>query len=104
MTNSEKRKIKEAFKSYFREIRNRYLTHDYTEITLRTPFENFIKSFDEKIRLIHEPKRKKGLGAPDFKAFYLSRKVGFIETKDIDTNLDKLINNTSSHKFYPMCY
>ena len=99
MTNSEKRKIKEAFKSYFREIRNRYLTHDYTEITLRTPFENFIKSFDEKIRLIHEPKRKKGLGAPDFKAFYLSRKVGFIETKDIDTNLDNILESAQLKKY-----
>ena len=90
---------KHIFQNYFKEVRSRYLTHDYTEGTLRTPFENFIKSFSPSIRLIHEPKRTKGLGAPDFKAFYRSRKVGFIETKDLDANLDNILESEQLKKY-----
>ena len=90
---------KSIFQSYFKEVRGKYLTHDYTEGTLRTPFENFIKSFSPSIRLIHEPKRVAGLGAPDFKAFYRSRKVGFIETKDLDKNLDTILESEQLKKY-----
>jgi len=90
---------KHIFQNYFKEVRSRYLTHDYTEGTLRTPFENFIKSFSPSIRLIHEPKRTEGLGAPDFKAFYRSRKVGFIETKDLDKNLDNILESEQLKKY-----
>ena len=90
---------KKIFQKYFNEVRNKYLTQDYTEGTLRTPFENFIKSFSPSIRLIHEPKRVKKLGAPDFKAFYRSRKVGFIETKDLDKNLDSILESEQLKKY-----
>lgn len=39
--------------------------------------------------LIQEPRRTKGFGAPDFKAFKNRVKIGFIETKDLNKNLDE---------------
>lgn len=91
--------MKQIFQKYFNEIRNKYLTQDSTEGTLRTPFENFIKRFSPNINLIHEPKRVSGLGAPDFKAFYRSRKVGFIETKDLGKNLDNVLESEQLRKY-----
>ena len=95
LNKSEKKK----FADYFTELRTRYLTHDYTEGTYRTPFENFICSFSPNIALIQEPKRKQKLGAPDFKAFYRSNKVGFIETKDLDKDLDNVLESEQIEKY-----
>ena len=91
--------MNKEFQKYLTEVRSTYLQGDYTEGTLRTPFENFIKSFSPSIRLIQEPKRVKKLGAPDFKAFYRARKVGFIETKDLDKNLDKELESEQLKKY-----
>lgn len=80
-------------------MKNKYLQGDYTEGTFRTIFENFIKSFSPSINLIQEPKRAQEMGAPDFKAFYRSRKIGYIETKDIDKNLDKILESEQLKKY-----
>jgi len=84
---------------YFKEIKNIYLHGDYTEWSYRTPFENFIKGLNPNYNLVQEPKRTIGLGAPDFKAFYKSRKVGFIETKDLNENLDKILETEQLKKY-----
>lgn len=81
----------EDIKKYFVEIRKTYLTSDYTEHSYRTPFENLIKHIHKEIKLIHEPKRTKGFGAPDFKAFRGIVNVGYIETKNLDSELDKIV-------------
>lgn len=94
-----KKSEKKKFNKYFSEVRDRYLTSDYTEGTYRTPFENFINSFSPSINLVQEPKRKQDLGAPDFKAFYQSTKVGYIETKDVDKNLDNTLESEQLKKY-----
>jgi len=86
------------FQEYFREIRNRYSTGDYTEPTLRTPFENFIRGLSNDFVLIHEPKRTE-IGAPDFKAFRRIVKVGYIETKDLNKNLDEELKSDQIKKY-----
>ncbi|MGQ9603236.1 MAG: hypothetical protein ACUVUU_03405 [bacterium] len=83
--------ITEKIRKYFKEVRNIYLRGDNTEWTYRTPFENLIKELNPDYDLIHEPERAAGLGAPDFKALLCNRKVGFIETKDLGENLDKVL-------------
>ena len=88
-----------AFQKYFKEIRNKYLTKDYTEGTLRTPFENFIKDLNKEFDLTQEPKRVKKLGAPDFKASNKSIKIGYIETKDLDKNLDNELEGEQIKKY-----
>jgi len=96
---SKKVTVNKEFQRYFKEIRRIYLQGDYTEWTLRTPFENFVKSLNSNYNLIQEPKRTKGLGAPDFKAFFGSRKVGFIETKDLGENLDEVLESDQLRKY-----
>jgi len=87
-----------TFQEYFREIRSKYLTGDYTEITLRTPFENFVQGLSNDFVLIQEPKRTE-IGAPDFKAFRKAVKVGYIETKDLNKNLDEELGSDQIKKY-----
>ena len=91
--------IYDAFQKYFKEIRSRYLTEDYTEFTLRTPFENFIKSLNNNFHLTQEPKRVQKLGAPDFKAYRKASKIGYIETKDLGKNLDNELESEQIKKY-----
>lgn len=91
--------LNDKFQEYFKEIRSKYLTGDYTEGTLRTPFENFIKSLSNDFQLIQEPSRVQKLGTPDFKAFRKSVKVGYIETKDLGKNLDNEIESEQIKRY-----
>jgi hypothetical protein len=84
------------FQEYLKEVRAKYLTGDYTEITLRTPFENFIRRFNKDYGLIQEPKRTAKVGAPDFKAFSKNVKIGYIETKDLGRTLMKNLKASKS--------
>jgi type I restriction-modification system DNA methylase subunit len=96
----DKSKIEKEIRDYFKEVKNIYLRGDYTEGTYRTSFENFIKGLNpDYYTLIQEPKRATGLGAPDFKAFYINRKVGFIETKDLNENLDRTVESNQLRKY-----
>ena len=87
------------FQEYFKEIRSRYLTGDFTEITLRTPLENFIRNLSKDFNLIQEPKRTEKIGAPDFKAYKKNVKVGYIETKDLGKNLDEEIKSEQIKRY-----
>lgn len=84
---------------YYKAIRTSHLSKDSTEYTYRTPFENFITSLSDEYRLRHEPKRVRDLGAPDFKAFRKSVRVGYIETKDLGKNLDEIMESKQVERY-----
>ncbi|TMS40571.1 MAG: DNA methyltransferase [Methanobacterium sp.] len=90
---------KNDIKKYLQEVRKIYSNKDYTELTLRTPFENLITGLNDEFKLIQEPKRVVNLGAPDFKAFLGSAKIGSIETKNLGENLDKIISSEQIKKY-----
>ena len=96
---SDKGTIKKEVKKYFDEVKEVYKSRDYTEFSYRTHLENFIKGLNPDYRLIQEPKRATGLGSPDFKAFSGNIKVGFIETKDLGENLDKILETEQLKKY-----
>jgi predicted helicase len=60
---------------------------DYTEMTFRTPFQNFIENISSDYFLFQEPGRVKNFGAPDFKVFRKKFGVGYIETKTLKVDL-----------------
>jgi len=90
---------KKIAEEYFKKVKKIYDGKDYTEMTFRTDFENFIESLNPDYDLIQEPKRIVDLGAPDFKAFLGSRKIGFIETKNIGENLDEILKSEQINKY-----
>lgn len=87
------------FQTYFNEVQLRYRRGGSTEMTYRSPFENFIHSLDLHYKLQQEPQRDRGFGAPDFKAFYNAPKVGYIETKDIDKPLDVILQSDQMKRY-----
>ncbi len=84
---------------YFKQVRDSYLKG--TEHTPRTPFENLINSIkpNTKIIITHEPKRREGFGAPDFKIEIDGAILGYIETKTIDEDLDKVLKSKQLKKY-----
>jgi len=75
-----------------------------TEHTLRGALENLLNAItadeNSNITVIHEPKRDKTkLGAPDFKAKFNAATVGYLETKPIGTNLDKVLQSSQLAKY-----
>lgn len=89
----------ESFDVYVRSLRHEHMRGNTTEMTFRTVFETFIKSLNPHFDLLHEPKRTQKLGAPDFTAYRKTVKVGYIETKDLDVNLDVELDSDQMHKY-----
>jgi len=89
----------DKFQNYFDEVQQQYKTKDTTEHSYRTQFQNFITSLDQKCFPLHEAKRDKIFGAPDFKIFVNGLKVGYIETKDLGANLDEILKSEQIKKY-----
>lgn len=83
---------KEAFNTYLTEINRAYLRGDATEHTHRPALKELIEALGKKITATNEPRRVK-CGAPDFvvtrRKRTLDEKIGYIECKDIGTNLSQ---------------
>jgi hypothetical protein len=85
--------------NYYNDIRQKYATGMSTEMTFRTPFENLIGDLATDLKLIQEPQRKGNIGAPDFKVYRGGAKIGYIETKDLDVDLDREIDSDQIKKY-----
>ncbi len=74
-----------------------------TEHTDRAAIERLLKAFAEaaegKPKVQHEPKRIAGKGAPDFKVTRAGMIVGYVETKALGENLDKVLKSDQIVKY-----
>ncbi len=73
---------------YIAEISDKYKTGRAGEHAYRPAMEAFIRSINQEIGIINDPKRTE-YGAPDFIFTRGDLIAGYAETKDIDDNLDK---------------
>lgn len=93
----------DAFEKYLAEINKAYLRGDATEHTHRPALKNLIDSIDNKITTINEPKRIE-CGAPDLlvtlKKRVVEQTIGYIECKDIGTNLRDVEKSEQIKKRY----
>ena len=92
-----------GFESYLKEINRAYQRGDATEHTHRPALKTLIEALGHKITATNEPRRQK-CGAPDL---LISRRlkgidetVGYIETKDIGTNLTQEAKTEQIKKRY----
>src|SRR3989344_5411810 len=83
---------------YINEVSEKYKTGRAGEHEERTTFERRVKSLEQKIGIINDPKRTE-YGAPDFVFVRVDLIAGYAETKDIDADLDK-IEKTEQVKRY----
>ena len=99
MPNKQAQPLADAFREYFTEVRKRYQQADYTEGTFRTPIENFLKRLNPEYEFNQEPDRATKLGAPDFKVFRKGVKIGYVETKELEDDLDKELGSPQIAKY-----
>ena len=53
---------------------------------------------NNKIKILHEPRREGQFGSPDYKVTNNSGIIGYIENKKIDENLNKIIQSQQIKK------
>ena len=77
---------------------------DHTEHTGRTALENLLTAVadeigDAGITVQQEPKRQKDKGAPDFKISRQGMILGYVETKPVGENLDRVLKSDQMKKY-----
>ena len=95
--------ISPDFDSYLKELRKTPLS-EHTEHTGRTALENLLTAVadeigDGKITVQQEPKREKEKGAPDFKISRQGMILGYVETKPVGENLDRILKSDQLKKY-----
>jgi len=81
--------MSQIISTYINEISEKYKTGRAGEHAYRPSFEKLIKSLDQKLGVINDPKRTE-YGAPDFIFVRGDLIAGYAETKDIDADLDNV--------------
>ncbi|HSE83763.1 MAG TPA: type ISP restriction/modification enzyme [Thermodesulfobacteriota bacterium] len=89
----------QTWNEYFKEIKR--IGTNATEHSFRTALENTLNSIKSRtnIETIHEPKREQGFGAPDFRVEAGGASIGYIETKPLGTDLDKVLKSKQIDKY-----
>ena len=94
-----------AFKVYVSELKNHFLTGEATEHTYRAALEGFIRSFGSDIRVTNEPGQKgkfknpKARNKPDFVVTKSRTPLGYVETKDINVDLDDVADTNQIARY-----
>jgi len=75
-----------------------------SETSLRTAFENYLTKFIEeaqlqKFKVLQEGKRIGAFGVPDFRISFNDSMIGYIETKKMGENLDKILQTEQIRKY-----
>lgn len=89
--------VADAFDTYLRKLRQTPLD-EHTEHTGRAALEELLNAFAAaagggKIVIQHEPKRVADKGAPDFKVRRQGMILGYVETKQVGENLDRVLKS-----------
>ncbi len=85
------------FKKYISELME--LIEQGTEHSYRAPLITLIKELFDECKLINEPKAESMELKIDLRVLINDRKVGYIETKDIGTNLDKVLEGEQLKRY-----
>ena len=89
------------FDSYLRKLRETPLD-EHTEHTGRSALEALLNTFAETTHntsVQHEPKREADKGAPDFKIKRKGMILGYVEVKEIGSNLDKVLKSDQIKRY-----
>jgi len=90
------------FFDYIKELQSYELT-DITEHShrpaLKSLLEHIAKDAESPIHILHEPKRKSGFGAPDFKILNSKGIIGYVENKKIGENLNHILKSDQIKRY-----
>ena len=85
------------FKKYVTELME--LTEQGTEHSYRAPLITLVTELFDNCKLINEPKAESMELKIDLRVLVNDRKVGYIETKDIGTNLDRVLEGEQLKRY-----
>ena len=91
--------IKSYVSIYLEEIKRELLAEEATELTYRSFLKKLIESIIKESYISEERKNVKGTGRPDYTSFFKNIKIGYIETKDIDIDLEKELFSDQINKY-----
>lgn len=91
------------FDPYLRKLREIPLS-EHTEHTGRSALETLLNQFTTETAargatIQHEPKRESDKGAPDFKIKRQGMILGYVEVKEVGTNLDKVLKSDQIKRY-----
>jgi len=92
------------FQQYIKDLQSEPI-ESITEHSKRRSLENLIIAIAEtsqnkdKIKILHEPRRKENYGAPDFLIYTINSIIGYVENKKITENLDKVLKSEQIKKY-----
>ncbi|HUG81425.1 MAG TPA: type ISP restriction/modification enzyme [Bryobacterales bacterium] len=91
------------FEDYLRTLRATPLD-EHTEHTGRSALESLLNRFGadaaaRDIKVQHEPKREADRGAPDFKIKSKGMILGYVEVKEVGSNLDKVLKSDQIKRY-----
>jgi len=85
-----------TYSDYLTNLKKRLYEGIATESTYRPALQDLLESYDKGVSATNEPKRI-SCGAPDFKVTRKTVLLGYVETKDIGTNLDEMEQGKGPH-------
>ncbi|MCK4315790.1 MAG: DNA methyltransferase, partial [Anaerolineae bacterium] len=77
----------DPFKTYLQKLRQNLSTGAATEHTHRSALEALLETVDDGVLVTNEPRRVE-CGAPDYVITRAHTPIGYVEAKDVGTNLD----------------
>ncbi len=90
------------FLEYIQELQSEPIDK-ITEHSKRSALEILLKKIaeqkNEKIKILHEPRRIENFGSPDFLIYADNSIIGYIENKKIGENLDKILKTSQIKKY-----
>ncbi len=89
------------FTQYLKELRKHLRLGDATEHTHRPALKTLMEQTGEGITATNEPKHITDVGAPDFIVRRSGLPLGYIECKDIGTNLDQIERSDQLKRYLP---
>ncbi|MEW5883842.1 MAG: N-6 DNA methylase [Armatimonadota bacterium] len=86
-------------RTYRARIESAVARGDSTEHTHRPTLKALIEDLDSDLEAINEPKRNTEVGAPDMRILRGAVPVGYIETKDVDANLNAIAKTEQLRRY-----
>ena len=87
---------------YVNDLRSMYGSGVATEHSYRSSLEGLLRSFDESVQVINEP-RHLDFGAPDLVLQLAGQPIGYVECKDVDVALDAAENSEQLQRYLRAC-
>ncbi|GHS91312.1 hypothetical protein AGMMS49949_01480 [Alphaproteobacteria bacterium] len=89
----------QSFQTYHQDLQKNY-GPESTEQSFRAALQNLLKALSSaSLSILHEPKRKENLGAPDFRLTSPEGIVGYIETKKPEEPLAKHVHSEQMQRY-----